>query len=493
MVEHFGQESKNRVLAGRAVAPVWVIVTSQEKLDEVVAAIGDKRVDIAKLQDRFRIRVDMAPSDIREVATRRVLAKKPEAEPVLRRLYQSGAALLKTHTTLEGSALRAEVGEDAFVQFYPYLPYFIDLSIDIVSGIRLQPGAPKHIGGSNRTIIKQAYEMLVSPRTALADALLGALVSMDRIYDLVEGNLPTEKKKDIDDIAQRWPDDVWPVRVAKAIALLEYVRDLPRSDGNLAATLYTGIGAASPLADVQRATKLLEKHQFVRQTENGWKLQTAQEKGWAAERNAHNPPPRERDELVEEVVRGIFSQPALMRYHYGNQRTFRVGVTWDKAPLTSGDTQVPLELRVADGPTVFEETCEAARFDSRAAPHHNDIFWVMSLHDEIDAIVVELYRSPDGRQVRPVARAGQTHRRRLGQPGHGKDRSAAPGGSTQRPAEKALSGGRGYFRGNAKDGPRSAKRWAASSKRCSILPCRTCIPNWRWARAPSRATRPKTC
>ncbi len=453
VVEHFGQESKNRVLAGRAVAPVWVIVTSQEKLDEVVAAIGDKRVDIAKLQDRFRIRVDMAPSDIREVATRRVLAKKPEAEPVLRRLYQSGAALLKTHTTLEGSALRAEVGEDAFVQFYPYLPYFIDLSIDIVSGIRLQPGAPKHIGGSNRTIIKQAYEMLVSPRTALADAPLGALVSMDRIYDLVEGNLPTEKKKDIDDIAQRWPDDVWPVRVAKAIALLEYVRDLPRSDGNLAATLYTGIGAASPLADVQRATKLLEKHQFVRQTENGWKLQTAQEKSWAAERNAHNPPPRERDELVEEVLRGIFSQPALMRYHYGNQRTFRVGVTWDKAPLTSGDTQVPLELRVADGPTVFEETCEAARFDSRAAPHHNDIFWVMSLHDEIDAIVVELYRSrqmvakydrlrAQGKLTDVVSASLATE----------KTEAQRQGDRLKDLLEKALSGGRGYFRGNAKDG-----------------------------------------
>jgi len=53
VVEHFGQEGKNRILAGKAVAPVWVIVTSQEKLDEVVAAIDDKRVELARLQDRF--------------------------------------------------------------------------------------------------------------------------------------------------------------------------------------------------------------------------------------------------------------------------------------------------------------------------------------------------------------------------------------------------------------------------------------------------------
>ena len=42
-----------------------------------------------------------------------------------------------------------------------------------MSGIRLQPGAPRHYGGSNRTIIKQAYEMLVSERTGDAMDALG--------------------------------------------------------------------------------------------------------------------------------------------------------------------------------------------------------------------------------------------------------------------------------------------------------------------------------
>jgi hypothetical protein len=40
---------------------------------------------LAKLQDRFKHRVDLAPADIREVATKRVLAKKPDAEPLLKR------------------------------------------------------------------------------------------------------------------------------------------------------------------------------------------------------------------------------------------------------------------------------------------------------------------------------------------------------------------------------------------------------------------------
>jgi len=452
VVEHFGKEGKNRVLRGEAVAPVWVIVTSQEKLDEVVAAIDDKRVELAKLQDRFPIRIDMAPADIREVATRRVLAKKPEAEPLLRRMFEESKSLLQTHTRLEHTARRSEVTPEEFVQFYPYLPHLVDLSIDIVSGMRLQPGAPRHIGGSNRTIIKQAYEMLVSDRTALADAPIGTLVTLDRIYDLIEGNLSSEKQKDISDIAQRWADDPWVVRTAKAIALLEYVRDLPRTEANLAALLYRRIGDEPPLPHVRRAIEELERTQFIRPTEHGWKLQTAQEKSWAAERNGYNPTPRERNEILEDRLRAIFSDPALTRYRYRKLRNFRVGVSWKGRAITSGEAQVPLVLRIADGPETFAEVCEQAREDSRAEPHKNEIFWVMSLTPEIDDVVAELYRSR-----RMVAKYDQL--RAQGKLGEVAASLEAEKTEVLRLEERlkemltsALSKGRGFFRGVSKDG-----------------------------------------
>ena len=75
-VEEFAKVGKNLRKARKIVAPCWIVVTSQEKLEEVVAAIDSKRVDLAKLQDRFHYRIDLAPSDIREVATKRVLAKR---------------------------------------------------------------------------------------------------------------------------------------------------------------------------------------------------------------------------------------------------------------------------------------------------------------------------------------------------------------------------------------------------------------------------------
>jgi hypothetical protein len=388
LVEHFGQESKNRVLAGNAVAPVWVIITSQEKLNEVVAAIDDKRVELAKLQDRFHYRIDMAPADIREVATKRVLSKTEAGDKLLHEMYKKYSGQLKTHTQAERSQIKFDVSEEDFVQFYPYLPYFVELSIDIVSGLRLQAAAPRHFGGSNRTIIKQAYEMLVSDRTRLADAPVGTLVTLDKIYDLVEGNLPSERQRDITDIQRVWEHDPWPVRVAKVIALLEYVRGVPRTERNIAALLFDSLDAGSPLPEVERAIGLLYDKQFIRQTEDGWKMLTAQEKNWTTERDSLNPTPKERRDIWEDLLRAIFTEPGLSRYQL-QKRTFRLGITWENRTLTQGE--IPIELRISDEPKVYEADCDKVRKESREK--NKQVFWAFSSNDETDNQVAELYRS----------------------------------------------------------------------------------------------------
>src|SRR5262249_33729351 len=156
-----------------------------------------------------------------------------EAEPALRKLFRESQGILNAACRLERTTKKTEVTEDDFIQFYPYLPHYIEMSIDIMSGIRLQPGAPKHFGGSNRTIIKQAYEMLVSERTDLAKKPIGTLVTLDKVFDLVYGNLSSEKQKDISDIELQFggdpKDNGMTLRAAKTIALLEFVRDVPRT------------------------------------------------------------------------------------------------------------------------------------------------------------------------------------------------------------------------------------------------------------------------
>jgi hypothetical protein len=393
VVEQFGKVGKNLLRTRKIPAPAWVMVTSQEKLDEVVAALDSKRVELAKLQDRFKYHIDMAPADIREVATRRVLAKRDESIPTLQKLFQESQGQLNVACHLERTARRSEVTERDFVQFYPYLPHFVELSIDIMSGIRLQPGAPRHLGGSNRTIIKQTYEMLVSDRTALALQPLGTLVTLDKIFDLVEGNLPSEKQKDVTDIAQRFKGDTedagMTTRVAKAICLLEFVPDLPRTEANTAACLVDTVGSPSPLTQVQAALEKLRAAQFVRNTDEGWKLQTAQEKNWDTERRRLSPRPKDRNEILREIIQDVLDK--VKNYRYRNLKNFRVGVKVDNVLVDDG--QIPLSVVTAEDKDALAAKIAEVRTESRQETHKHDLYWVFALTPDIDDLETNLYAS----------------------------------------------------------------------------------------------------
>src|SRR5882724_6722341 len=147
--------------------------------------------------------------------------------------------------------------------------------------------------------------MLVSNRTALAHKPLCTLVTLRKVFELVEGNFLNEKRTDIYEIGERFKGDPedhgWTLRVAKVICLLEFIRDLPRTEANIAAFLVDMVGKPAPLAEVEEAVKKLHAAQFIRNTEEGWKLQTAQEKSWETERRGHlEPKPRERHDITRQ-------------------------------------------------------------------------------------------------------------------------------------------------------------------------------------------------
>jgi len=396
VVEQFGKESKNRVKASKAVAPVWVIVTSQEKLAEVVDAIASRRVELAKLQDRFKHSIDLSPADIRQVATERVLKKRSEAEPILAQLFEANQGRLNAACQLERTALPSEVGKRDFIRFYPYLPHFIDLSIEIMSGIRLQPGAPKHLGGSNRTIIKQAHSMLTNKHTRLADKPVGRLVSLDLLYEIVHANLSSERQTDINQISERLgrdPEDGgWSTRVAKALTLLEFVRDLPRTEKNIAAVLVDEVGQPAAVGQVKAALERLVEAQFVAWGQEGYKLLTREEKRWEEDRAAHlNPKPRERHEIVRGALGDIFEDPKLTAFRYQNVRTFRIAVVVDDTRLSAG--QIPLTLIAADAPEELTQEIDEARQESWMPTHQHDLYWIFALTAGINRLVTELHAS----------------------------------------------------------------------------------------------------
>jgi hypothetical protein len=242
----------------------WIVVTSQEKLGELVSGLDDKKIELARLMDRFPLQVHLEQSDISEVTSRRVLSKNAKAQETLGALFDEHRGRLTDHTHLTNGIHLSVLTRDGFVHLYPLLPYQIDLIIQVVSGLRTQGGASKHVGGANRTIIKLAQQLLINPAVNLAEAPVGALVRLDQVYDLVEGNIGSEVRAKISAIAKELEHPL-AQSVAKVICLLQYVQSVHCTAENIAAGLHHGVAEDSRLAAVKEALRELETAQKVRE------------------------------------------------------------------------------------------------------------------------------------------------------------------------------------------------------------------------------------
>lgn len=378
-------EALGRVGRGR----VWVVVTSQERLDEVVSGVDQTRVELARLKDRFPIQVDLHPSDISEVTTRRVLLKKAGCEPALRELYRRHEGALLSHTRLHDTPRRQELDEESFVQTYPFLPYQMDLIIHIISGLRTQGGAGPHVGGSNRTLIKLAQQALIHDRVALGNRPLGALVTLDMVYDLVESNVSTEKKLEIDDVVKMFGADSWEARTAKALCLLSFVRDVRCTPENLAAVLYPEVGAPSPLPQVQAALDQLRRVQKVREGEKGWELLSAEGKRWETERQGiylgAGDQRRWVRQLLDEVWKGVRA------YRYKNLRSLSPAVYVQGERLAGRDGDVEVHIYVVEEGEAAERRIDEARDESRV--RDGALVWVVPTGEGTLTALRELHRS----------------------------------------------------------------------------------------------------
>lgn len=366
----------------------WVVVTSQEKLGELVSGLDDKRIELARLMDRFPLQVHLEPSDITEVTSRRVLSKNAAAQTTLGKLFDEHRGRLTEHTRLTADIKLPELSREAFIDLYPLLPYQIDLIIQIVSGLRTQGGASKHVGGANRTIIKLAQQLLINPAVNLADRPVGDLVRLDQVYDLVEGNIGSEVRAKIAAIP-KLVEHPLAQPVAKVICLLQYVKSVHRSAENIAAALHGQVGGDSQLASVKEALRALEAAHQVRHGDDGYRIPTPAEDDWERLRNGIDPKPGDSHRLYQEVL-SAFWQPQPS-YTLFETKTFKAGLAIHGREITSGDMM--FQVHLAEDGKDFDAL--AAELRTRSQQERKHVFWAIPLTDAIDRETVELFRSKE--------------------------------------------------------------------------------------------------
>lgn len=219
-------------LGTRCRGQVWVMVTSQEAIDEVTKVAGN---DFSKIQGRFNTRLSLSSSSVDEVIKRRVLEKNDEARSLLESTYATQAPVLKNLFTFE-NARGDWIGyknEVDFQETYPFVDYQFNLVRDILREIRVHGNSGKHLSGGERSMLSGFQESA----QAVKNSDTRALVPLWRFYDTLAAFLEHDIRQVIDrcQVAAENAAGIQPqdVAVLKTLYLIRYISDIVPTVGNI--------------------------------------------------------------------------------------------------------------------------------------------------------------------------------------------------------------------------------------------------------------------
>ena len=416
----------------------WLVVTSQEKLNEVVGGIDDRRVELPRLMERFSTQIHLEPADISVVTSRRVLSKNAGAQTTLRELYAAHRGRLVDATRLSADIELPQLDATKFIDLYPLLPYQVDLVIQVVSGLRTQAGASRHVGGANRTIIKLAQQLLIHPHTNLADQDVKVLARIDQVYDLVSGNIGSEIRGKIDAIpGQATHKDAQ--AVCKAICLLQYVKSIHRTAENIAATLHPAVDADSRLADVKAALDELVRRRLLKLNDNEYRIPTPAEDDWERQRDALQPRQGDVNRIHAETLTSLWAP--IPAHALLEVRTFKAGLYFNGRMIVDGD--VPAHVILEKPGAAFTERDDEARRRSQA--ERGSLMWVGAIDDAVGQATEEVYRS---QQILSAKERTATTAAEAALVAEEKQRKGRHEADLKRLLKQALLAGHTWFRGN---------------------------------------------
>ena len=243
---------------------VWIFATAQQTLTEDNESAMHNAPGLFKLKDRFPIQIHLEASDIKEICHKRLLTKSASGGQELGGLFDSNGAQLRTATQLkEGGVYEADLNKKAFIDLYPFLPAHFEILLQLLGRLARKTG-----GLGLRSAIKVLQDVLVEhgghggSRASLADAQVGALANTVTFYDSLRRDIQSSFSYIVDGferVAQRFPTEPLYHEVAKSIAILQILENLPVTAQNIAALLQPTVVSASIKDDVEKAIAAMLK------------------------------------------------------------------------------------------------------------------------------------------------------------------------------------------------------------------------------------------
>jgi len=233
---------------------VWIISTAQQTLTEDDPRASLNSDKLYKLKDRFPIQIDLESSDIKEICYRRLLGKSPAGANELGALFDAHGQALRHNTKLQDAKYYdADLNRTDFINLYPFLPAHFDILLHLLGALAKSTG-----GIGLRSAIKVIQDVLKgeSGTKSMADQPIGWLANTVTLYDELEKDIRrafASVHQSVGKVLIRFPDSPLHQGIAKSVAVLQILGNIPVTVQNIANLMHPGVTAAGQLDAVRKA------------------------------------------------------------------------------------------------------------------------------------------------------------------------------------------------------------------------------------------------
>ena len=377
---------------------VWLFATAQQTLTEDNVSAMINAPGLFKLKDRFPIQINLEASDIKEICHKRLLTKSASGEKELGTLYDSNGASLRTATQLkDGGVYEADLARKTFVDLYPFLPAHFEILLQLLSRLARKTG-----GLGLRSAIKVLQEVLIErigQKVCLADASVGELANTVTFYDSLRRDMQSSYGYIVDGVKSvydRFPNEPLYLEVAKSIAVLQVLENLPVTSHNIAALLQPKVVTASVKDDVERAIDAMLKDGMIPLGEKNGSLRFLTQTGITLQKQFDQIEFRQVDvrSEINGVLRTLFKPLPSARLN--GVRPVTAGL---KTVLPGGQSvslegeKEAIQIHVEFAPTGNYDAARTEREnDSRSSREKTNIYWLGRSDPDTDQLGVTLVK-----------------------------------------------------------------------------------------------------
>ncbi|MGO2100748.1 BREX system P-loop protein BrxC [Vagococcus salmoninarum] len=272
-------EDLGRICLGKA----WVIVTSQEAIDDVTSFEANSDMDFSKIKDRFATTLSLSSANADEVIKKRILKKTATADEVLQAEFVNKETELKNKLLFTDSPeLKLFRDGEDFAEVYPFIPYQFNLLGQILTEIRNHSRQGTNLSSGERSLLAMFKEAAERNKEKTTDVL----ISLDQFYLSMARWVDTAVTKVISQAATNerilrpTDSDDFNIRVLRVLFMIKYVdKSIKPNIENITSLMIRSINEdrLGTREQVVNALEVLTKENLIRKNIDSYIFQTNEE------------------------------------------------------------------------------------------------------------------------------------------------------------------------------------------------------------------------